>query len=142
MILAHSTWRASSKTALRIRLVRIDRSGRPDGDRAVWVDWRLRVGFRNGSAIIGSLGAAGGGRRAAGSGKWWLIPIVLVLQGHGVFVSEYQNNPNRLHTNKNCNIVKDGINNTYDTIVLWLHTNMNSTSVQGSMNNTYNKILL
>ena len=36
----------------------------------------------------------------------------------GVFVSESQNNPNRLYTNPNCYVVQDSINNTYDTIVL------------------------
>ena len=49
---------------------------------------------RNGSATIDYLGAVGGG-------KQWLAPIVLMLQGIGVFVSEQQNNTNRLHTNWN-----------------------------------------
>ena len=49
---------------------------------------------RNGSATIGSWGADGGG-------KWWLAPIVSVLKGRGVFVSEHQNNTNRLHINRN-----------------------------------------
>ena len=60
-----------------------------------------------------------------GSGKRWLQPICLVLQGRRLFVPEHQNNPNRLHTNPNWNVVHDSINNTYDTILLWLHTNLN-----------------
>ena len=41
------------------------------------------------------------GPRSAGCGKWWLAPIASVLQGRGVFVSEKQNNTNRLHKNWN-----------------------------------------
>ena len=51
----------------------------------------------------------------------------MVLQGRGVFVSEQQNNTNRLHTNQNCNVVQDSVQNTYDTIVL-----------QTTINRTYN----
>ena len=36
-----------------------------------------------------------------GGGKQCIAPIESVLQGNGVFVSEQQNNPNRLHTNPN-----------------------------------------
>ena len=71
---------------------------------------------RRGSATIFYLGAAGDWKR-------WLPPIASVLQGRGLFVSEKQNNPNRLHTNPNWNVVKDSINNTYNTTVLWLYTN-------------------
>ena len=40
------------------------------------------------------------------------------MHGLIVFMSEQQNNPNRLHTNPNYNVVQDSINNTYDTILL------------------------
>ena len=63
------------------------------------------------------------------------------MQGTGVFLSEQQNNPNRLHTNTNSNTVQDSINNTYDTIVLWLHTNPNCNVVQDIINNTYDIIV-
>ena len=49
---------------------------------------------RNGSATIASLGADGGGKR-------WLVPIVSVLQGRGVFFLKQQNNTIILHTNRN-----------------------------------------
>ena len=49
-------------------------------------------------------------------GKRWLRQISSLLKGPGVFVSEQQTNPNRLHTNPKCNVVKDSINGTYDTI--------------------------
>ena len=52
----------------------------------------------------------GGGRRAAGGGNWWLAPIASVLKGRGVFLSEQQNNTNRLHTNRNKHVVKNIIN--------------------------------
>ena len=82
------------------------------------------------------------GRREAGDGKWCLPPILMVLQGCRVFVSEKQNDPNRLHTNSSCNVLQDSINNMYDTILLWLHTNTNSNVVQDSIKNTCNIILL
>ena len=50
-----------------------------------------------------------------------------VLQGRGVFVSDKQNNTNRVHTNCNQHIVQDSIKSTYDTIVPWLHTTINRT---------------
>ena len=65
-----------------------------------------------------------------------------MIQGRRVFVSEKQNNQNRLRINPNCNIVHDGIDNTYDKIVLWLHTHMNYNVVQHSINNTYNAVVL
>ena len=43
---------------------------------------------------------------------------MLVLQGRGVFLLDQQNNPDRLHTNPNCNIVKDSKSNTYYINVL------------------------
>ena len=86
------------------RLGRLDLSDGPYGDRAVWSDWRLRVVSWNRSATIVSWGAAGGG-------KQWLAPIESVLQGWGVFVSENQNNKNRLHTNPNEHVVQDSIKN-------------------------------
>ena len=49
---------------------------------------------QNGSATIGSCGAAGGGKR-------WLASIASVIQAQGLIVSEQQNNTNRLHTNRN-----------------------------------------
>ena len=76
-------------------------------------------------AAGGGQRAAGGERRAAGSGKQWLAPISLVLQGCGLIVSEQKNNTNRLHKNCNEHVVQDSINNTYDKIVLWLYTNPN-----------------
>ena len=42
-----------------------------------------------------------------------------MLQGRGVFVSEQENNPNRLHKNPNCNVEQDSINNIYNTIVIY-----------------------
>ena len=78
----------------------------------------------------GQLIATGGGR------KQWLPPITSVLQGRGVFVSDHQNNPNRLHTNPNEHVVQDSIKNVYNTTVLWLHTNPNCNVVQYSINNT------
>ena len=71
----------------------------------------LRAGRRNGSTTILSWGAGGGRKR-------WLPTITSALQGRGLSVSEQQNNPNRLHTNPNCNIVQYIIKNTYDTILL------------------------
>ena len=41
------------------------------------------------------------GMRAEGVGRRCLAPIVSVLQGRGVIVSEKKNNTNRLHTNWN-----------------------------------------
>ena len=55
---------------------------------------------------------------AVGGGKQCIPPIMPVLQGLGVLVSDQENNPNRLHTNPNCNVVQDSINNTYNTIVI------------------------
>ena len=132
--LDHSTWCVGSKMAWRGRLGRLASLGGTDGDRVVRAHWRLRAGGQNRSATIGSWGAAGGGKRC-------LPPIMLVMQGTGVFLSEQQNNPNRLHTNTNSNTVQDSINNTYDTIVLWLHTNPNCNVVQDSINNTYDIIV-
>ena len=72
---------------------------------------RFRSGVQNGIVTVISCGVAGGG-------KWYLPPIASELQGRRVIVPEHQNNQNRLHTNPNCNVVQDSINNTYDTIVL------------------------
>ena len=123
------------KMAWRDRLGRLDQSGGPDGDRAVRADRQLRAGSQNRSATNGSWWAAGGEKR-------WLTPITLVLKGRGVFVLEQHINTNRLHTNPNYNVVQDSINNTYDTIVLWLHKNPNCNVVQDSINVTYDTNVL
>ena len=82
----------------------------PTWDR--WTGWGVGgtgVGWtnvstrRNGSA---TMGAGAGKPPLALEGlaryvKWWLAPILFVLQGRGVFVSEKQNNTNRVHTNPN-----------------------------------------
>ena len=133
--LDHSDWRVILKMDWRFRLGRINGSGGHDGDREVQADWRLRAGGRNGSPTIGSWGATGGGKK-------FLPPIPSVMKGRGFFVSDQKNNPNRLHTNLKWNVVQDSINNTYNTIVLWLHINLNCNIVQDSINNTCDKISL
>ena len=75
-------------------------------------------GQQNRSATVGSWGAVG-------YGKLCLAPIVLVLQGRGVFVSENHNVTNRVHMNRNKHIVQDSIKSMYHTIVIWLRTNAN-----------------
>ena len=80
--------------------------------------------------------------RVAGDRKLWLTPFFSFLKVRRVFVSEYQNNPHRMHKNPNHNVVQDNINNTYDAIVPWLHTNQNCNIVQDSMKNTYDTIAL
>ena len=51
---AHRTWHVGFKMDWRGRLVRLDRSGGPDGDRGVHADQQLREGSRDRSANIGS----------------------------------------------------------------------------------------
>ena len=84
--------------------------------------WDGRTGWDGGGMEGPTLAGAGSGAQR-GSGKRWLTPIVSELKGRGLFLSEQQNNTNRLHTNRNQHVVQDIIKNTYDTIVLWLHTN-------------------
>ena len=74
-------------------------------------------------------------------GKRCLPQILSVLQGRGLFVSDQQNNPNRLHTNPNCNVVQYSIKNTYNTTVPWMDTNPSCNIVQDSINNTCNEIV-
>ena len=73
----------------------------------------------------------GGGQREVVA-----VTNLSVMQGHGVFVSEQQNNPNRLHTDPNCNVEQYSTNNRYNIIVLWLHTNPNYNLLQDSIKNT------
>ena len=67
-----------------------------DGTGVEWRDRRYQAPRERHHCILrcgGRLQAAGGG------GKRWLSPITSVLQGRGVFFSEQQNNPNRMHIN-------------------------------------------